>query len=555
MSRKSKVFTGLPEKKLALAFILTAFAALFLGSNLGPFQAFNYAGLNIYHLKFMPFVNSYYQGLTLHGVLNALVFTTFFISGLLWYLPAKEMNIRPNMTFSWISYFVMLLGLVMAAVAILANTSNVMYTFYAPLKGHWGFYLGLALVVVASLMVAFEVVRMRQVWKKENPGKVTPIVTFMSVMLWLMWAIASVGIVVEVVVFLIPWSFGLLDGVDPQITKSLFWWTGHPIVYFWLLPAYVSWYGLMPKQVKGELASDSLTRLVFVLFLLFSTPVGFHHQFTDPGIPAGWKMLHSMMTMFVGVPSLITAFTIGASLELGGRALGGKGVLGWIKKLPWNDPSVAGQLMAMLLFIPAGAGGIVLGSFNLNIMLHNTAWIPGHFHITVGGAVTLTFIAMTFWLLPHLTNRKLFSKRLALGTVWSWFIGMIFFSTGMHWEGLLLIPRRAHISNMAENLQGVYAGAEFPMMLTGIGGGILWLSIALFFTVILGTIFLGKKDVDVPEVPFVDNKWASDTGLAAAMDKIWAWFAVAALLVAVVYAPTLYELFSTYVSIPGQTPW
>ena len=555
MSRKSKEFTGLPEKRLALAFILTAFAALFLGANLGPFQAFNYAGLNIYHLKFMPFINSYYQGLTLHGVLNALVFTTFFISGLLWYLPAKEMNIRPNMAFSWLSYFVMLAGLIIAAIAILANTSNVMYTFYAPLQGHWGFYLGLALVVVASLMVAFEVVRLRQVWKRENPGKVTPIVTFMSIMTWLMWAIASIGIVVEVVVFLLPWSLGLLKGVDPQITKSLFWWTGHPIVYFWLLPAYISWYGLMPKQVRGELASDSLTRLVFVLFLLFSTPVGFHHQFTDPGIPAGWKMLHSMMTMFVGVPSLITAFTVGASLELGGRALGGKGVLGWIKKLPWNDPSVAGQLMAMLLFIPAGAGGIVLGSFNLNIMLHNTAWIPGHFHITVGGAVTLTFIAITFWLLPHLTGRKLFAKPLALGAVWAWFIGMIFFSTGMHWEGLLLIPRRAYISNMAENLKGVYAGAEFPMLLTGIGGAILWLAVILFFTVVAGTIFLGRKGVDIPEVPFVDNVWASDSGLAATMDKIWTWFVVGILLVAIVYSPTLYELFSTHVSIPGVKPW
>ncbi len=555
MSNKSKAFTGLPEKRLALAFVLTGFLALFLGGNLGPFQAFNYAGLNIYNLKFMPFVNSYYQGLTLHGVLNALVFTTFFISGILFYLPAKEMNIRPNMKWTWAAYFTMLLGLAIAAVAILANTSNVMYTFYAPLRGHWGFYLGLALVVVASLMVAFEVVRMRQVWKRENPGKVTPIVTFMSVMLWLMWTIASVGIVIEVVVFLLPWSLGLLSGVDPQITRSLFWWTGHPIVYFWLLPAYISWYGLIPRQVGGELASDSLTRLVFVLFLIFSTPVGFHHQFTDPGIPAGWKMLHSMMTMFVGVPSLITAFTVAASLELGGRMRGGKGVLGWIKKLPWGDPSVAGQLLAMLLFIPAGAGGIVLGSFNLNIMLHNTAWVPGHFHITVGGAVTLTFIGMTFWLLPHLSGRRLFSKPIALATVWTWFIGMIFFSVGMHWEGLLLIPRRSFISNMAENLQGAYAGAEFPQLLTGIGGGILWLSITMFFITILGTLFLGKKGVDVPEAPFVKNIWASQTGLAKTMDNIWAWFGVGALLVAVVYAPTLIELFSTYVTIPGQTPW
>src|SRR5690606_9126638 len=65
-------------------------------------------------------------------------------------------------------------------------------------------------------------------------------------------------------------------------------------------------------------------------------PVGFH-QFTDPGVPAAWKLVHSLMTMMVGVPSLLTAFTVAASLELGGRRRGGKGWFGWIPKLPWRD--------------------------------------------------------------------------------------------------------------------------------------------------------------------------------------------------------------------------
>jgi cytochrome c oxidase subunit 1 len=78
------------------------------------------------------------------GVLNALVFTTFFISGLILYLPARELNVSPNIPFMWTAYGVMLGGLVMAGVAILANTSNVLYTFYPPLYGHWGFYIGLA---------------------------------------------------------------------------------------------------------------------------------------------------------------------------------------------------------------------------------------------------------------------------------------------------------------------------------------------------------------------------------------------------------------------------
>ena len=68
--------------------------------------------------------------------------------------------------------------------------------------------------------------------------------------------------------WLLPWSLGWRDLVDPQFTRILFWFTGHPIVYFWLLPIYVSWYMFLPKQVGGKLYSDGITRMVFLAFLL-----------------------------------------------------------------------------------------------------------------------------------------------------------------------------------------------------------------------------------------------------------------------------------------------
>ncbi|MEJ2289813.1 MAG: cbb3-type cytochrome c oxidase subunit I, partial [Deinococcales bacterium] len=405
-----------PEKRVTGAFLITGLVALLVGALLGPFQAMNYGDVNLY--RYLPFLKSYYQGLTLHGVLNALVFTTFFNCGVLVYFPARELDLRPSVSWLWTSYIVMVGGLVLAGIAILSNSSTVMYTFYPPLQGSWGFYTGLALVVVASLMVAGEVVRLRARWRRAHPGRATPIVTYMSVATMLMWALASLGIVVEVVVFLIPWSAGWISGVDPELTRTLFWFTGHPIVYFWLLPAYISWYAFIPRQAGGELVSDTLARLSFLMFMLFSTPVGFHHQFTDPGIPGGWKLVQNILTFFVVVPSLLTAFTVSASMELGAHRRGGRGVVGWIGKLPWNDASFVAQVLAMISFVFGGAGGIVLASFNLNVLVHNTAFIPGHFHITVGTAVTLTFFGMTFWLIPHLTGRKLFAPRLAMWSAW-----------------------------------------------------------------------------------------------------------------------------------------
>ncbi len=544
-----------PEKRVTLAFVVTGFAALLVGALLGPLQALNYAGVDLY--GFFPFLASYYQGLTLHGVLNALVFTTFAICGLMLYLPARELDIRPNMTLMWGAYWLMLGGLVMAGIAVVTNTSSVMYTFYPPLMGHWAFYIGLTLVVVGSLIVGGHVVHLRHMWKRAHPGQATPIVAYMSAVTWYMWFIAVVGLTVEMVFFLIPWSLGIIDGVDPQLARTLFWYTGHPIVYFWLLPAYVSWYGLVPRQAGGELVSDGLARLAFLMFLLFSTPVGFHHQFTDPGIPAAWKLVHSLMTMMVGVPSLLTAFTVAASLELGGRRRGGRGVFGWIPKLPWGNASFTAQVLAMISFIFGGAGGFVNAAFNLNVIIHNTTWVPGHFHITVGTATALTFMGITFWLVPHLTRKRLFSNRQALWASWLWFSGMMVFALGMHWQGLLSVPRRAHISNLAENLQGAYADAAVPFFITGVSGVILFVAIILYFSVLFGTLF-SKRDLseaETPEIPWAQNVVIHDTGITKFLDRLGFWIVIAVVLVLIAYAPVLVDMLLNQVPVGGLRLW
>jgi hypothetical protein len=90
------------------------------------------------------------------------------------------------------------------------------------------------------------------------------------------------------------------------------------------------------------LFSEPLARLVFWLFLLLSIPVGLHHQYLDPSVPQGWKVVHAVLTYSLFIPSLLTAFNVIASLELGGRARGGTGLLGWIRTLPWDNPVVYG---------------------------------------------------------------------------------------------------------------------------------------------------------------------------------------------------------------------
>ena len=86
---------------------------------------------------------------------------------------------------------------------------------------------------------------------------------------------------------------------------------------------------------------------------IFSMPIGIHHLFVDPQIGAGFKFLHAVFTGMVAVPTLLTIFTICASLEIAGRLRGGRGPFGWIAALPWDRPFV---LATGLLNGHAGTG-------------------------------------------------------------------------------------------------------------------------------------------------------------------------------------------------------
>src|SRR5699024_11031517 len=99
-------------------------------------------------------------------------------------------------------------------------------------------------------------------------------------------------------------------------------------------------YGLVcyySKIIGGRIFSDALARLSFVLLLMFSIPVGFHHQLTEPGIDPTWKFVQVVLTFMVVIPTLMTAFSIFATFELTGRKKGAKGIFSWLKKLPWKD--------------------------------------------------------------------------------------------------------------------------------------------------------------------------------------------------------------------------
>jgi cytochrome c oxidase subunit 1 len=171
----------------------------------------------------------------------------------------------------------------------------------------------------------------------------------------------------------------------------------------------------------------------------------------DPEQNHGWKILHAIGTFVVTLPTFITGFTVIASLEIAGRLNGGKGLFGWIAMLPWTNPMVLSIILALLMLIFGGFGGLVNASYAMNAMVHNTAWISGHFHLIFGGTTIIMYFGIAYYFWPVLTSKPLYSNSLALVQLWTWFVGMTIMTTPWHILGLLGQPRRidsVHYNNL-----------------------------------------------------------------------------------------------------------
>jgi len=534
---------------------LVAFAALGIGGIFGLVQALHRTG----YLRVIPSAD-YYTVLTGHGVLLALVFTTFFIAGIFSWGITRSLDENLSTRLSYLWFGTMLVGTVLAAIPILGGfvgseiSADVLFTFYAPMKAHPSFYVGAALLIIGSWLAGADWFLAYRRWRGEHPNDRIPLQAFMVLMTMLMWYLSTLGVAVEVVFFLIPWSLGWIAEVDPLLTRTLFWYFGHPVVYFWLLPAYLVWYTILPKLSGGRLFSDPLARVVFVLFLLLSTPVGFHHQYVDPGIPEGFKFIAMTNTMFLLLPSLLTAFTVVASIEHGARQRGGTGRLGWLRSLPWDNPAFSGSALAGLMFAAGGFSGMINAGMNINYLIHNTLWIPGHFHLTVGTAFALTAMSITYWLLPQLTGKELSLKSVAVVQPYAWFVGMTLMSNAMHRAGLAGVPRRT-AEPQYENVsfEGVIGGVGEMRLQIAIGGTILTIALLMFLAVIVAT-WLGDRSEQISVNDDIPEPLSGPENSPRILDDMRVWFAIAAVLVVIAYGPPMWGLLSDGLLAPGSPP-
>lgn len=480
--RKTAVVAAeLGTRRLVIAHVWVAIAAFAVACLLGVWQMWARSPLEAPAHS----AANYFRSVTLHGVSMAFVLTTFFIMGFGYYVAETALKRPlPGIKFAWAAFWMGITGTLMTVLSVISGKASVLFTFYPPLTATPWFYIGLVLVVVGSWVWSLLMIIAMRSWKRANPGQPVPLAMFGTVANAVMWLWTTVGVATELLFQVIPAAFGWNAMIDVGLSRTLFSWTLHAIVYFWLFPSYIAFYTMFPRAAGGRLYSDTMGRLAFILFLLYSLPVGLHHLFMDPEHSNGFKFLQMFLTTLVSVPTLLTVFTITASAEIAGRMRGGTGLLGWVGALPWRRPMVLATGLAFFMLFFGGGGGLINMSYGMNAMIHNTSWVTAHFHLIFGGTVVIIYFAILYAIWPSLTGRRFASTRPLLVQLWLWFIGMMVMTLPWHYLGLQGQWRRVAAFDYSNPMIASWG----PWVIVSLIGGIILTVSALLFVYNLASL-------------------------------------------------------------------
>jgi len=443
--------------------------------------------------------DTFYQVLTAHGIDMLIFWIIFFEVAVLYFCSSTLLRCRlaaPKM--AWLAFGLMLVGAIMNNVAVYQGASSVMMTSYVPMMAAPSFYLGLILFAVGALIACFVFLGTLVVAKRDKTyqGSV-PLVTFGAIVA----CIIAVFTITSGAIILIPtffMSIGLIDSVDPLVYRTIWWAFGHSSQQINVAAHIAIWYAIAAIVFNAKPMSERVSRGAFLLYILFLQLASAHHLLADPGLSTAWKVVNTSYFMYFAVlASMIHGLTIPGAIEVAQRQKGyTNGLFEWLRKAPWGNPVFAGMFISLIGFgFLGGISGVMMGTEQLNMIIHNTIYVPGHFHATVVVGTTLSFMALTYFLIPVLFKREMISPKLAQLQPYLFGLSMYFFCLVMMGAGTLGVSRRHW--DMAFNgapLAYEWPGAAYLMMgLVGIAGVAAIAGGAIYIYVTVGSLLWGKR--------------------------------------------------------------
>ena len=441
----------------------------------------------------------FYQVLTAHGINMLIFWIIFFEMAVLYFAGSTLLKARlATPRIAWAGFWLMILGALVNNYSVFRGDSSVMFTSYAPMGAHPTFYLGLILFAVGALISCFVFFGTLVIAKAERTYRNSiPLVTFgaMTAAIIAVFTIAA-GAIILIPTFL--WSVGLVEHIDSLMYKTVWWAFGHSSQQVNVSAHVAVWYAVAAIVFGAKPLSEKVSRTAFLLYILFLQLASAHHLLTDPGLTSNWKIFNTSYAMYLAVlASMVHGLTVPGSIEAAQRRKGyTQGLFQWLRKAPWGNPLFSSMFISLIGFgFLGGISGVMMGTEQLNLIIHNTIYVPGHFHATVVVGTTLAFMGLTYFLIPVVFRRELMFPGMAKWQPYVFGLGMSAVSLFLMGAGTLGVPRRHWDIGFAGNLfPHEFPGAAWLMMaLAGITGIVAVVGGGMYLAITVGSVFFGRR--------------------------------------------------------------
>jgi cytochrome c oxidase subunit 1 len=439
----------------------------------------------------------FYRILGVHGMSMLIFFIIFFEMAVLFFAGTVLLNARNALPkTSWLGFALMLIGALMVEWMMWAGRADVLFTSYVPLRADPLFYLGVILFAVGALVtVSLFFVNLAVARRERTYEGSVPLVVYGALTAAIIAVITLLhGAAIYIPTFL--WSLGLME-VDPQVYRMIWWGLGHSSQQINVAAMVALWYMLGALTIGSVVLNEKISRAAFVLYVLFISMASAHHLLVDPGMGPAWKVVNTSYFMYMAVlASMIHGFTVPAGMELGMRLRGfTEGMFGWLRRAPWGDPGFSSLVFSLVVFgFVGGITGVTIGTEQINIIVHNTLRVPGHFHATVVSGTAMAFMGTTYYLIPLIFQRKVSFWRLAQVQPYLFAGGMLIFTMSMTFAGSFGVPRRHWDISFSQALFDVQFNPVVDLILAVVAfGGLLAATGAfVFIGITVASVFFGE---------------------------------------------------------------
>ena len=423
----------------------------------------------------------YNQAFTLHGLIMMFLFLIPAAPAVLGNFALPLMIGAKDLAFPKLnlaSWYIFVSGAAIILYGVLSSGLDTGWTFYAPYSLQSR--SGVTTVVLGVFVLGFSTILTGLNFIVSTHKMRAPGLTWnrLPLFVWGMYATSIVMVlatpVLGITVLLLAveriFRVGIFDpalGGDPVLFQHFFWFYSHPAVYITILPGFGIMSELVATFSRKRIFGYKAIALSSVAIALLGFLVWGHHMFVS-GQSAISSIVFSLLSFLIGVPSGIKIFNWTATLYKGSI---------------WLQSPMLYAMMFLFLFPIGGFTGIMVAVLSVDVHLHDTYYVVGHFHYVMVGGMFVAFLGGLHYWWPKIYG-KMYNETLAKVAAALIFVGfnvtffpqLILGSQGM--------PRRYY---------DYPAGYETLHQVSTVGSWILAAGLFLVLGYLVHSIFRGRK--------------------------------------------------------------